>query len=297
MHLHFNYKSQNLVLNPSFEDYYNCPNLTLGILECKNVFNPISNSTSDYFNSCAPVNDLNVPHTLFGYQDACVGNAYVGFIVTKNYQEYIQIKLSKKLTANRIYDFSFYLSLANLGKYATSSVNLKFVTDSIIYPTYPLDAYLTPDWSNPKGNFLMDTLNWIKLSSRYKAKGNEEWIIIGSFSDNNDVDTIQVNPNGMYDEIYYYLDGFSLEENKIVIPNIFTPNGDGTNDLFFIAGLTEEETITIYNRWGEAITCFNGNENWNGNTKHNTLCNDGVYYCVVTSNQQIIKTEFIHLLK
>ena len=39
------------------------------------------------------------------------------------------------------------------------------------------------------------------------------------------------------------------------IPDAFSPNGDGVNDTWLIRGLEEfpEATITVYNRWGEAI--------------------------------------------
>ena len=39
------------------------------------------------------------------------------------------------------------------------------------------------------------------------------------------------------------------------IPDAFSPNGDGINDTWLIRGLEEfpEATVTVYNRWGEAI--------------------------------------------
>ena len=294
-----NGNSQNLVINPSFEDYYNCPIIASSILECKNVFNPVTSSTSDYFNSCAPVttntlNNINVPYNWGGFQKAYEGNAYLGFFSTGiYYQEYVQIKLSQPLVASKMYNFTFNLSLADQSSIATSAIDLKFVSDSTYYSMYPLDTYLIPDWSNPKGNFLTDTSNWIPVNGTYVAKGNEQWIIVGSFHNLSLGDTIRVN-NGDLGVAYYYLDGFTVEEKEISIPNIFTPNGEGTNDIFFIKGLTIDETIFVYNRWGEEVISFKGNEYWNGRTKYNTLCNDGVYYCVINSTQTIIKTSFIH---
>ena len=45
------------------------------------------------------------------------------------------------------------------------------------------------------------------------------------------------------------------EVNPLVIPNIFTPNGDGKNDTFEIPGLNtySENELTIINRWGSNV--------------------------------------------
>jgi gliding motility-associated-like protein len=41
---------------------------------------------------------------------------------------------------------------------------------------------------------------------------------------------------------------------EIFIPNTFTPNGDGNNDLLRIRGLAVDEIyFTVYNRWGEMV--------------------------------------------
>ncbi len=43
-------------------------------------------------------------------------------------------------------------------------------------------------------------------------------------------------------------------DGSIYIPNSFTPNGDGINDVFFVSGENIERfTLVIYNRWGEQI--------------------------------------------
>ncbi|MFK7810743.1 MAG: gliding motility-associated C-terminal domain-containing protein [Saprospiraceae bacterium] len=54
------------------------------------------------------------------------------------------------------------------------------------------------------------------------------------------------------------------ECGKYVIPNAFTPDGDGENDLFGIVALGNVRMLelVIYNRWGEEV--YKGNEAWNG---------------------------------
>lgn len=62
---------------------------------------------------------------------------------------------------------------------------------------------------------------------------------------------------------------------KITIPNVFTPNGDGYNDLFIIEGIENctNPTLIIKNSSGKKIFQSNDYQNdWNGEN-----CPDGVY--------------------
>jgi gliding motility-associated-like protein len=56
-------------------------------------------------------------------------------------------------------------------------------------------------------------------------------------------------------------------EGDLVIPQAFTPDGDGINDLFVIQGIefTTENTLTIFNRWGNVVFTVSDYQNdWNG---------------------------------
>jgi gliding motility-associated-like protein/uncharacterized repeat protein (TIGR01451 family) len=56
--------------------------------------------------------------------------------------------------------------------------------------------------------------------------------------------------------------------NPLIVPNVFTPNGDGINDTFFIPGLDtySENEITIINRWGNDVyEKKNYKNDWTGN--------------------------------
>jgi gliding motility-associated-like protein len=73
------------------------------------------------------------------------------------------------------------------------------------------------------------------------------------------------------------------EISNVIYPNIFTPNGDGVNDLFAFKteSLSEFECV-IYNRWGEKIYLWNTvSGGWDGKTMSGTEASEGVYFFVM----------------
>lgn len=55
------------------------------------------------------------------------------------------------------------------------------------------------------------------------------------------------------------------EDEEIFIPNAFTPNGDGRNDLFTVYGNSIQGIeMIIFNQWGEKIFETNNPQGWNG---------------------------------
>lgn len=71
-------------------------------------------------------------------------------------------------------------------------------------------------------------------------------------------------------------------EPTIYIPNVFTPNNDGLNDIFEVKGsYIENIEITIFNRWGnELYTWKDINEGWDG-TYQGKLVPDGTYIYLI----------------
>jgi gliding motility-associated-like protein len=71
----------------------------------------------------------------------------------------------------------------------------------------------------------------------------------------------------------------------IIVPNVFTPNGDKSNDVFKISGInvTTYECL-IYNRWGKLV--FSGSDvisSWDGKINGNPA-DEGTYFYVITAS-------------
>jgi len=66
-------------------------------------------------------------------------------------------------------------------------------------------------------------------------------------------------------------------EVPLAIPNVFTPNEDGTNDIFRASGSSNRTRgIKIFDRFGVLVTQVDGG--WNGTYQNGTLAPPGIYY-------------------
>ncbi len=75
----------------------------------------------------------------------------------------------------------------------------------------------------------------------------------------------------------------SFAQESVEIPNAFSPNNDGKNDVFYVKS-TGYNTLkcTIINRYGDVVYIFYGlNGNWDGYTPAGLPCTDGTYFVSV----------------
>ena len=75
-------------------------------------------------------------------------------------------------------------------------------------------------------------------------------------------------------------------DNPINPPKAFTPNGDGTNDVWVIGNMDKfpNAIVEIFNRWGQRVFISIGyNFPWDG-TRDGTPLTEGTYYWVIQLN-------------
>jgi gliding motility-associated-like protein len=87
--------------------------------------------------------------------------------------------------------------------------------------------------------------------------------------------------------------------NILNIPNSFSPNGDGINDLFIIRGLTANAKLMIFNRSGKKLyESVNYQNDWNGKDNDgNVLESDTYWYVIVLSGVASEFKGFVYLKK
>ena len=87
----------------------------------------------------------------------------------------------------------------------------------------------------------------------------------------------------------------------ISVPNVFTPNGDGQNDLFLVTaqGLTSFN-VKIYDRWGVSLAELTSqNQGWDGRTEAGQEVVNGTYYYILEaqgSDQKMIRMQGFFML-
>lgn len=105
-----------------------------------------------------------------------------------------------------------------------------------------------------------------------------------------DIDvTVQISDiNGCFDDIYtFFVESLS---DSIIVPNIFSPNGDGANDEFRIYSqidlsredLIRVEEFSVYNRWGQKVFSGSGADAiWDGRFNGKQAPSDVYIYRIV----------------
>lgn len=130
-------------------------------------------------------------------------------------------------------------------------------------------------WDFADGN----TATTYHASNTYSAGGDYTVILVATESS-----------SGCFDTTFITL---HIEDaSKVVIPNIFTPNGDGTNDVFTIISTSIKTLhVDIFDRWGIKMVELNGpGSGWDGKTRTGNNASDGTYYFILRAEAYDDKT-------
>ena len=216
-----------------------------------------------------------------------------------NWRTYIEVPLIDTLIKNECYYAEFwvltqkvsYKVIDALGLYFSDTL-IKLNNDSVIgTDTFEFikPIYLTPQIQNPAGRIINDTSKWMKISGTFIAKGTETVMMMGNFKYNNQIQWEILN-NYIWQSSRYYFDDFlvckcedtippAVPAPKVYMPNIFSPNGDGNNDLFYVRGTgIATLDLKIYNRWGNLVfETTDLQSGWDGRFQGGE-CPEGVYF-------------------
>lgn len=298
------------LVNGSFESYVALPS-TLGDWALIDNWNNAgsANSTPDYFHAQANI-VADLPETPSAIVEAYDGSAIVGLAlcskVGANRREYLSTYFDQPLVVGQEYHLSFRIT--NGVRTTTSLAGLAVDNIGVLLSTTAtIQTALNPIVANPQ--FVIDTVlysqKWERATFSFIADQPYEHLTIGVFNDDNSCSI--VHKEGFDAQFaYYFVDDFTLTTEFIVdeplpnnpdtsivytdppvspvfVPNAFTPNGDGDNDIFIpVAGTVKEWYLEIFTKWGDPV--FNtkiATKGWDGNCSGKP-CANGNYVWKIT---------------
>lgn len=223
----FTTTAQNLVPNPSFEEYDTCPN-NMDQLNYVVGWENFSQYSPDYFNSCNPCNTptdgcFSVPYNWGGYQQAATGNAYAGIYTREehpwitNIREFIGAQLNSPMIIGTKYFASFKVNLSLNGAFNTATDKLGILFSTVLYNS-----------ANPApiNNFahiysttiITDTVNWTIIKGSIIADSAYQYVIIGGFFDDDNTNFIRL----LFDSTstiplaaYYFIDNVFVSTDSV----------------------------------------------------------------------------------
>jgi len=192
--------------------------------------------------------------------------------------------------------------------YESIETTAEFTVEYLDKVTGEYDAELTGSWSKDKGS--LDAMLTVRFNNLSENGASFEWVYldtVGGIKQNETTYNVEDVVEFTYEtaDEYYYpflvsvseegcIDTFRLEQgifvvpSQLLIPNVFSPNGDGMNDLFVFKHQSLKSCkITIVDRTGKVvykreIDNIYDWDGWDGNIRESDRsAPQGQYYYVV----------------
>ncbi|WP_276133692.1 gliding motility-associated C-terminal domain-containing protein [Polluticoccus soli] len=211
--------AQNLISNPSFEQYISCPTSNIPPFNNHCVgWKQYTFATPDYFNSCVNFSSNGVPQNFFGTQTPAHGNAYAGvyeyffdpFNLGYEYREYITTAIPP-LQIGKMYEVSYSVSLADQMGYASNGLGAYFFDNGPATVSTVNVLPVTPQVSFSGLGPITDKWGWTRLTGYFIADSAYDNIVIGGFLDNMHIAWQFVGSNTAT-RSYYYIDSVVLQQ-------------------------------------------------------------------------------------
>lgn len=157
----------------------------------------------------------------------------------------------------------------------SNEVNRPYTPDDVVNMSAPLEVLFKSNglnadfyqWKLYKGSELIITRNDAEHRYTFMDKGNYRAVVVVS------------NHDCQLDSMAFDI---SVSESMLLVPNVFTPNGDEANNEFRVAYRSLKEfRCWVYNRWGHLVFYSdNPDEGWDG-TIGGRPAAEGAYFYVI----------------
>lgn len=164
------------------------------------------------------------------------------------------------------------------------------VGEEIVFTATP-----TNGGDNPVFSWRVNGGNTGVTGNTFKSKGlkNNDVVTCILTSSSNCVTNTTANSNAIPVKVEICVD-------DVYVPNTFTPNGDGKNDVLKVYGTYQQSTLSVYNQWGQLLFTGDGMIGWDGRHK-GVMQPSGTYVyvaeVVVSGEKTITKKGNVNLIR
>lgn len=203
--LPLNILAQNLVPNPGFELFYDCPSGLRQLNKTKKWFAG-NTGTPEYFRTDCKFANGN-PYS---------GRGFVGLILFGGYSdviEYVGVELTDTLKSGNYYCGSFYIRADDSYMYIDQIGML--ITEEKEYVDMWAPIYKSTQILSNYNEPIVPELGWLKVSGEFKANGKMRFLTIGNFTEpDRHVKSINEfsTSGGLGWNSYYFIDDVSIIE-------------------------------------------------------------------------------------
>lgn len=223
----------------------------------------------------------------YGSAIACRGKKSAGIILYDEdnpaFREYLMCRILQPLHADSCYELSMWIQPSAHSYYLTDGFGAWLGTEAVHLSQEGILA-VRPQWKQGRMELLGEIQGWNQLKFRIKARGGEQFLILGNFNQDEQTLLRIRNRKSLYRLAYIQLDEIQLtpcyasspmgegqtsqthvRKGNLFVPHVVTPNGDGFNDELFIPGLPAYTSIRILDSKGtEVFRERVYQNNWNG---------------------------------
>ncbi len=205
--------AQNLVPNPSFEDFTTCPTMLDQLPNATGWSSP-TDGNPDFFHACSTSGDVGVPSNAFGTQTASTGSGYAGIVAfgENEVRDYIQTTLTSPLEIGKSYCVEFRVSLSDEDFYGVQELGMLFSTTPTNVTNGGTALNLTPQIYN-MDDVIVENTEWQVISDVLTADQAYQYLSIGNFFSNANTTgggTFPGAPDIL--DAYYFIDDVSVQE-------------------------------------------------------------------------------------
>lgn len=320
------------VFQCGFENYLSLPHGLGEWYRISNVANPSSDgaATPDYFHMLGEV-ACDLPETPYAMVQPKEGQAVMGIEVTglneSIQREYLTIRLDQPMQAGKNYELHLNWSNGKITPISNSGLAVNgmgiLLSDQMPFQpgAYPINAEPQFTFSRP-----VFSETWVEAKIQFRAESTAQFVTIGLFGTVSGR-TLKTATKAGQKVAYYFFDDFRIDplpdsldltepkifdgmvnpieavgKDEVFVPNSFSPNEDGLNDVFLLNPYEIEGwSLSIFNRWGSPVfQTKSAMEGWDGRFNGKYVESGSYYWTLIYKNESGRRSErqgFVNVLR